>query len=345
MSLIKKNNSKNLLPVSKLIKWYQKNQRPLPWRNTKSPYHILVSEVMLQQTTVTTVIPYYKKFIQKFKTLKSLSHTPLKEVLPYWSGLGYYSRIKNLHKTAQIIQAKKHFPKTYKELLKLPGLGSYTARAVSSLAFDEKVGVLDANVIRVLARFYRLKKPWWKNPGRNFLQQSANEWVKDHSSALVNQALMELGSLVCTPLKPACLICPLRKYCQGFQHNEVYLIQKKKPKKQIWYWKPELFFKDRHIALVNDHTLPVLKNYPMFPGKATRRSTPPKKYDFVHSITHHLIYVSCDQKQKLYKRRLSLPPAVLWTKVTQLSEKNPSSLIKKILEINKLFIYNHFKRP
>lgn len=317
--------------INQLIKWYEKNKRPLPWRKKKTnPYHIWISEVMLQQTTVNTVIPYYKKFIEKFKTLESLAQTPLEEVIPYWAGLGYYSRVKNLHKSAQIIDQKKHFPKTYKELLKLPGFGPYTARAVSALAFNEKTGVLDANVIRVLSRYIGFKGVWWNTSGREVLQKEVDTWMKEKPPAILNQALMELGSLVCTAQNPMCLLCPLKKNCQALKYNLIESIPKKKKKKEkeVWVWKPSVLIQKNKIALVKNHCLPVLKNYPFFPGKALRKKTPPKHYDFIHSITHHTIYVLISKNPMDIKQTLS------WTNIKDLSKKNPSNLLKKILKLS-----------
>ena len=316
--------------IDQLIKWYEKNKRPLPWRKKrKNPYHIWVSEVMLQQTTVNAVIPYYKKFIEKFKTLESLAKTSLEDVIPYWSGLGYYSRVKNLHKAAKIIYEKKSFPKTYKELLTLPGFGPYTARAVSALAFNEKTGVLDANVIRVLSRYIGFKEAWWSTSGRALLQKEVDTWMKEKPPATLNQALMELGSLVCTAQNPICLLCPLKKNCQSFKYNLTEIIPKKKKKKEkeIWVWTPFVLMKKNKIALVKNHCLPVLKNYHFFPGKAVRRKTPPKRYDFIHSITHHIIYVLIS-KNTLYTKQ-----PLLWINIKDLSKKNPSSLLKKILKL------------
>ena len=346
---------------AQLIKWYQHNKRSLPWREAADPYPIWISEVMLQQTTVNTVIPYYKKFIKKFNTLKSLAEADQAEVMAYWSGLGYYSRAKNLYKSAQIIHQKKYFPKTYKELLKLPGFGSYTARAVSSLAFNEKVAVLDANVIRVMSRYLNFKKAWWTTKGKQFLQQEADQWVTESAvhrlttpgdgadlrmektatdtgkssiqkvglwpSSIMNQALMELGSMVCTVQKPLCPACPLKKNCQAFKHNQVHLIplKQKQKEKEIWLWKPLVCIKNNQVAFIRSHSLPVLKNYPVFPGKASKRSIPPARYDFIHSITHHIIYI-------LISKNTSLPnKSISWMKRAEMQKQNPSSLIKKIL--------------
>ena len=317
--------------IDNLINWYEKNKRPLPWRKKKTnPYHIWVSEVMLQQTTVNAVIPYYKKFIERFKTLESLAQTPLEEVIPYWAGLGYYSRVKNLHKAARMIYEKKYFPQTYKELLQLPGFGPYTARAVSALAFNERTGVLDANVIRVLSRYINFKEAWWNTSGRALLQKEVDTWTQKKPPATLNQALMELGSLVCTAQNPICLLCPLKKNCQAFKYNLTKIIPKKKKKKEkeIWFWKPFILTQKNKIALVKNHCLPVLKNYPFLPGKAVRRKTPPKHYDFIHSITHHTIYVL------ISKNPLDTKQALSWTNIKELPKKNPSSLLKKILKLS-----------
>ncbi len=324
---------------NRLIKWYEKNKRPFPWRKKRAqtPYTIWVSEVMLQQTTTNTVIPYYERFIKKFKTLESLAQTPLEEVLPYWSGLGYYSRIKNLHKSACRIYAQKHFPQTYKKLLTLPGFGPYTARAVSSLAFDEKTGVLDANSIRVMTRYLGFKKAWWEKKNRSILQQTADQWTMKHPPSTMNQALMELGSLVCTAGNPLCLVCPLRQNCQAFKHNQTDKIPllKKKKKKEIWFYQPVIFIKKNFTGLMQKHPLPVLKNYPLFPGKAVKRNTRPDRYHFVHSITHHNIYVLVSLAS-IWKE--SEVKDALWVKTKEIQKQNPSSLIQKILTIKKTLL-------
>lgn len=318
----------------RLIKWYQKNKRSLPWRNTKNPYFIWISEVMLQQTTVNTVIPYYKKFIKKFKTIKSLAQAPHNLVLSYWSGLGYYSRVKNLHLSAQIIYQNKKFPKTYKELLTLPGFGAYTARAVSSLAFHEKVGVLDANVIRVLTRYLGYKKPWWTTLSQKILQEEVNKWMVKNPSAILNQALMELGALVCTSQKPTCTLCPLKQKCHSFKYNQISIIPlKKKPiPKKIWLWKPIICIKKNKIAFIKNHTLPVLKKYPFPPGIALKKTTPPLCYDFIHSITHYTIYT------QISKLTLNSAQPILWYKIQDIQKTNPSNLIQKILKFKKILL-------
>ena len=319
-----------LFAKPKLITWYQKHKRSLPWRNSSNPYHIWVSEVMLQQTTVKVVIPYYKKFLKKFSTLSKLAKADYEEVLPYWSGLGYYSRVKNLHKSAQIIKHNKYFPQTYKALLKLPGFGPYTARAVSALSFGEKTTVLDSNVIRVISRYQGFKTPWWSKAGWELLQQEANKWVIGQNPALINQALMELGALVCESQKPKCLLCPLQEKCYAYQQNQTSFIplKQKKKDKEIWFWKP-LIYKDRdRVALIKKHKLPVLKTYPVFPGLAVKRKVAPKQYRFIHPVTHHAIYVLPFKAQL----KTALSAQLLWVKIKELKKQNPSSLLQKTLK-------------
>ena len=311
----------------KLLQWYKENKRVLPWRESNNPYHIWVSEVMLQQTTVSAVIPYYRAFIKRFGTLKKLAQTPIKEVLPYWSGLGYYNRIKNLHSSARMIDKQKHFPRKYKKLLKLPGFGPYTARAVTSFAFNEQTGVLDTNIIRVLSRYYALQTSWWKTTERKKLQKLADKWVENVASSTMNQALMELGALICTNKGPQCSLCPLNKSCQAYKTKTVHLIPKKKTKKkkEIWLWTPQVIFKNNKVLLTQKHSCPFLKKSWLFPGSTQKKNTVPKKYDLRHSITHHDIFICLSHKKKTN---------VLgqWYSIHDLKKINPSSLLQKILK-------------
>ena len=314
----------------RLLQWYKENKRILPWRECNNPYYIWISEVMLQQTTISAVIPYYKAFIKKFKTLKSLAQAPLEEVMPYWSGLGYYNRIKNLHLAAQMIHRQKIFPRNYRELLKFPGFGPYTARAVSSLAFNEKIGVLDTNVIRVLSRYYALKNPWWKTTERKKLQSLVDEWVKSTEPAMMNQALMELGALVCTNKEPLCSACPLNKACQAYKTKTFHLIpiKKIKKKKEIWLWKPIIYIKKRKIAFIkNMETLPFLKTHLVFPGQSLQKKQVPKTYHFIHFITHHTIYVQVQFIKTINFENTKL----IWLTLPEIKKKSPSSLIQKVL--------------
>jgi A/G-specific adenine glycosylase len=198
-----------------LLGWYERNRRDLPWRRTKDPYRIWVSEVMLQQTTVRTATPYYEAFLKRFPTLPALAEEPEEEVVAAWSGLGYYHRARNLHRGAQHV-AERHagrFPKTLEAALGVPGVGLYTASAVLSIAHGQALPVVDGNVRRVLARLLALRGPEYRKDGPFY--NRAEELLDRERPGDWNQALMELGATVCTPRKPGCAACPLRAHCRA----------------------------------------------------------------------------------------------------------------------------------
>jgi len=197
----------------RLLRWYGRNRRDLPWRRTRDPYRIWVSEVMLQQTTVKTAIPYYESFLQRFPGVAALAAAPEDAVLSAWSGLGYYHRARNLRRGARHVLEAHHgvFPRTLEAALAVPGVGLYTASAVLSIAHGVPLPVVDGNVRRVLARLGALRGPRWRREGPYY---AAAEEVLDRAApGEWNQALMELGATVCTPRRPACPACPLRDHC------------------------------------------------------------------------------------------------------------------------------------
>jgi len=200
-----------------LIAWYRLDGRKLPWRTTADPYRILVSEMMLQQTQVVTVLRYYDRWLQLFPTLESLAQADESDVLHAWQGLGYYSRARHLHQCAR--WAVEHYggklPSDVNALLRLPGIGRYTAGAIASFAFDLPAPILDANVTRVLARLINLETPIDREPGKSILWQLAEQLVRGGEPGLFNSALMELGALVCSPRAPACERCPVKIYCRA----------------------------------------------------------------------------------------------------------------------------------
>lgn len=310
-----------------LLNWFKINQRKLPWRRTQDPYRIWISEIMLQQTTVKAVIPYYKKFLKTFPDVKSLAQTNKKKVYSLWAGLGYYSRAENLMKAAKIIEKKGDFPKNFQELLKLPGFGPYTARAVSSLAFEEPVGVLDGNVIRFLTRFHGLSVKWWTTKGRRELQHLADLWIEKQLSSQMNQALMEQGALICSP-RPLCFFCSVNEGCKAFQQNTQEKLPLKKEKKQetLLHWKPRIIKRASGYAFVKNTTLPVLKKHPIFPGTVKMIKKKPSSWDFQHSIMHYKIYVT------ITKNRLTDSSRFIWIPERDIPQRNPSSLIQKVLE-------------
>lgn len=212
--------------ASALLTWYPRHQRDLPWRHTRDPYAIWLSEVILQQTRVAQGLPYYNTFLAAYPTVQDMAAAPEAEVLRYWQGLGYYSRARNMHRTAQQVVSEYagKFPATYAELLKLRGVGPYTAAAIASFAFDEAVAVLDGNVYRVLARIFGLHSDIAAPSSRKEFQAVADQHIPASTPADFNQAIMEFGAIQCTPAKPDCLFCPMQHQCWAFQHGQVALL-------------------------------------------------------------------------------------------------------------------------
>jgi len=200
-----------------MLGWFRQFQRDLPWRRTKDPYRIWLSEIMLQQTRVAAAIPYYEKFLQRFPDVHTLAAAPQDEVLRLWSGLGYYSRARNLQKAAQQIVAKRggEFPTRLEDALLLPGIGNYTAAAILSIAFGGKQAVLDGNVARVLARLGAIRGELHESKNWQTLQKNADRLLDPESPGDWNQAMMELGATLCTPRSPRCLLCPVAQFCEG----------------------------------------------------------------------------------------------------------------------------------
>ena len=200
-----------------LLGWYRQHGRDLPWRRTRDPYAILVSEFMLQQTQVGTVLPYYQDWQRRFPGFAAVARASECEVLHAWQGLGYYSRARNLHTTAKIIvdRHRGQFPKSIEQMQLFPGVGQYTAHAVATFAFDQSLPIVEANTARVLSRLFELKLPIDSTSGRNKIWRHAAALVPRKSAAIYNSALLDLGALVCLPRKPKCCICPVKKFCRA----------------------------------------------------------------------------------------------------------------------------------
>jgi len=218
-----------------LLEWFRQYRRDLPWRRTKDPYRIWLSEIMLQQTRVAAVIPYYERFLERFPDVRSLAAAPQEEVLRLWSGLGYYSRARNLQKAAQQIVAKHggNFPRTAEEVLALPGIGTYTAAAILSIAFEEKHAVLDGNVARVIARLGAVRGDLREAGRWQLLQKNADALLAADAPGDWNQAMMELGAMICAPKSPQCLLCPVGKFCEGRKRGMAEELPEKRKKRAI----------------------------------------------------------------------------------------------------------------
>ena len=218
-----------------LLDWFDTHARALPWRQTKDPYHIWVSEVMLQQTQASTVIPYFTRFIMRFPTVESLATAPLDDVLKAWEGLGYYRRAHNLHKAAQIIVAEHGgvLPSDQQSLLALPGIGRYTAGAIRSIAFDQPAPILDGNIKRVISRLDDLEANIDEAATQRQLWERAAELVDPGRPGDFNEALMELGATLCLPRNPSCHLCPVQDFCLARQRGTQYERPIRNPRRRI----------------------------------------------------------------------------------------------------------------
>ena len=248
---------------NKILHWYDNNKRDLPWRKPKSlqqsQYFTLVSEIMLQQTQVITVVPYFNKFIKELPDFVKLSNVSDKKLYKLWEGLGYYSRASNLKKAANIIvnKYKKKLPNTLKELKELPGIGEYTSRAILSLEFNKKVIPLDGNIERLLKRVLYLKRP--DEISKTSLMEKVDFFGHSNRQRDYVQSLMELGALVCKPIDPKCNNCPITKYCSSFK------IKKKEKKNMIKYFESKVYINKNKIFLVKNNKFNFLKNFFIFP--------------------------------------------------------------------------------
>ncbi len=314
------------MDTAKLLDWYRQNKRDLPWRDTKEPYKVWLSEIILQQTQVVQGLPYYQKFIAAYPDVYSLAAATEQEVLNLWQGLGYYSRARHLHHTAKDIVNNYNgvFPKTYKELIKLKGIGDYTAAAIASFCYNEPVAVLDGNVYRVLARIYGIDTPINTTGSKKIFKNIAQQNLDPKQPAIYNQAIMEFGALHCTPVQPNCEICPLIKDCIAFQTGQTtklpvklsklkikkrylhyflvkwkgYIILEKREGKGIWQnlYQLPLIEKPDNASPMPDEFKTLYKKYHITPCE------PPVFIDkTVHKLTHQHLYINfwrMESKQK-----------------------------------------------
>jgi A/G-specific adenine glycosylase len=307
----------NFLQVQKnLLSWYKSDGRHhLVWRKTKDIYHIYLSEIMLQQTQVNRVqSEYYPRFLKQFPTLEKLSKASLDEVLSLWSGLGYYSRARNLHKTAQI--CKKKLPNSMEELQKLPGIGKYTASAICSFGYHQNVSVVDTNIARVLKRYFA-----YKDVTDTKIWEAADKFLNSIEPTKHNLALMDLGSMICTPKEPLCEECPLNRYCTGREDPESYTQKKKKEYESL-----ELFYgiyiKDEKIALVKT-------SGSMYKEMLELPTVDPIEENFLGKFKHS--YTKYRLSVNLYKSDI-ISDEIIWIELKKIDTSPISSLTKKALK-------------
>lgn len=298
-----------------LLEWYEKDGRhALLWRNTQNLYHIYLSEIMLQQTQVSRVeSEYYPKFLEKFPTLETLANATQEEVLAAWSGLGYYSRARNLHKTAKLCAPA--LPQTLPELLKLPGIGRYTASAICSFGLHQNVAVVDTNIARVIKRFFAIL-----DASESQIYENAAAFVNAAKPREHNLALMDLGSLICTPKNPRCQICPLTSHCLGKSEPEIYTQSKKTSYESL-----ELFcgvcILDGKIALKRS-------NQKLYKDMLILPDVEPLEEEFVGSFKHS--YTKYRLTVNLYTKN-EPPQESIWVSLDDMERLPISSLTKKAL--------------
>ena len=297
-----------------LIKWFEENQRPLPWRESYDPYQVWVSEVMLQQTQVETALPYFERFVREFPSVDALAKADEEQVLKLWAGLGYYRRAKNLIAAAREIAAKHggKIPADYETLLQLPGIGQYMAGAILSIAFNQPYPVVDGNVRRVLSRLYG-----WTEDDPKALWDAAGGAVREGEPRLVNQALMELGAKICSFRSPRCLLCPIQTSCAAFKtgmQNKIPPVKKRPAVVHVHLFAVIHRRGSRYLMKPVDG----MWEFPMFP------ELPPGSFNKIgqcrHTITHHRLDVS------VFEGKLS-PEDFIWKRIDALPI---SSLTRKI---------------
>ena len=323
-----------------LLSWYRTYQRKLPWRETKDPYSIWISEVMLQQTKVDTVIPYYKNFLSTFPTVASLANAPEEQILKAWEGLGYYRRARHLHAAAKEVTATYggDLPRTRDELLNLKGFGPYTSASVASIAFDEPVACVDGNVRRVISRLFAMSKN---------IEALAQDLLETKDPSSFNQAVMELGALICTPTSPKCLICPVQKNCQAYQTQQTHCfpitMAKAKPKEVFAFvFVPkhrDTYFVEQRAA---NERWANMWQFPMLEYEIENVAKAKKDFEktygmtsvsgsdlmnFKHQLTHRTMHVHATIQQTPSKTSA----AGEWLTIADIRKKPLSRLCQKIL--------------
>lgn len=333
----------------RIISWFKANQRDLPWRikNDKLnyPYRVLVSEFMLQQTVVKTVIPYFNNFIKRWPNIKELSKAEENEILLYWQGLGYYSRARNLLKTAMIVQRQYNgiIPNTEEKLIQLPGIGVYASAAICAIAFNKPSIVIDGNIKRVIARYCGIKGTLDSN--KDIIADAASELASPKDNELYSQGLMELGAMICRPKNPLCNECKVKENCQSFINNLQNNIPepKKKVLKRKLYCSSFLVFMDSRYILLKKRTEKILQNQWELPSSKWLKSeqtsitqlTPVKNLNWKKSdILDQHLFSHIDLKTRLYFSEISSTKKIIkkdnlqWIDLNDLN-KYPLTLISK----------------
>jgi A/G-specific adenine glycosylase len=318
--------------VRRLLAWYRRHQRALPWRETRDPWRILVSEVMLQQTRVAAVIPYYERFLARFPDAESLAAAPEPELLALWSGLGYYSRARNLHAAAKIVAAEG-FPQTHDRIRALPGVGPYTSAAVASIAFGLPHAVLDGNVLRVAARLTAEPGDIASAAAKKRLQEFVDRLLPRRSPGEFNQALMELGATVCLPKGPLCLTCPVAGDCEARKQGRTAELPVKRRR-------PQSVAAEKTVLVIEQDGCLLLAERPQTSTRLAGFWELPERPDlprarmkkilgtFRHAIVQHSYRIEVRQAV------ISRPPrGFCWVPVARLGDMPLSTITRKSLRL------------
>lgn len=286
-----------------IIDWYRQNKRSLPWRLTSDPYKIWLSEIILQQTRVDQGMAYYEKFTKNYPNVDELANASEQNILNDWQGLGYYSRARNLHFSAKLIQSEyaSEFPNTYDEILKLKGVGKYTAAAIASFAFNEKKAVVDGNVYRFLSRTFNIDTPIDSTVGQKEFQFLADELISEKNPADHNQAMMEIGALICTPNQPNCLECPVAELCEARLKNKIndLPVKSKKTKVRNRYFHFQIFLSENQTILEQRTQKDIwqqMYQFPLFESESihnepiTNLNKVSKSEPIIHKLSHQHIH-------------------------------------------------------
>lgn len=327
-----------------ILQWFKKNGRALPWRETRDPYAIWLSEIILQQTRIEQGRPYWERFMRRWPTVNDLAAASEDEVLREWQGLGYYSRARNLHTTAKQIVALGHFPDTYDEIRRLKGVGDYTAAAIGSIAFDLPIAVVDGNVYRVLARHFGISTPINTTEGKKEFAALAQELMENGFStsnsqlnnySQYNQAMMDFGAMQCTPTSPDCMACPLAETCSALREGRVGELPVKRKTLKV---------KERHLTYIYIryqgetvlHRRPagdiwqglyeplvVEKVFSILNSQLIRKNVK-------HVLTHQIIYADFYLWEPT--KRPSLPEGYFWVKEEDIDQYGVPRLVELLLE-------------
>ena len=311
--------------------WYHATKRDLPWRRTRDPYRIWISEIMLQQTRVAAAIPYYHRFLTRFPDVASLAAASDADLLNAWAGLGYYSRARNVRAAAQQIVAAGRFPDSYDEIIALPGIGPYTAAAIASICFDLPHAVLDGNVMRVLARLTQEDGDIQSSTTRRRLQDAAQSLLDPNDPANHNQAMMELGAVVCVPKDPKCKFCPVLKDCHAYSAGLAAELPSKLRRAEIRRVRRSLLVAIRNGNILlwqREQDAALLGGFYELPEphQLTKAKIAKLLYEFSHAITNHIY-----DFRVMAARVGQVNPPLQWVPLEQLSALPLSTVARKAL--------------